>query len=77
MIAVLNAPPDRELLPKLREALAGIDPDARMLIDRDHGELLVQGNVEPEQLRRILRIAGADAVDIKPQGGCCGGCGCG
>lgn len=69
---------DATALETLRELLGRLDPDSELLVDEDSGEVLVRGDIDPEQLDAAIRKSGLDMRALDAAGaGCCGGCGCG
>lgn len=78
MFAPLPNAADANALNAFRELLARVDPDAKVFMDDQSGELLVKGQFDAQQLSEAVERSGIGMrVVAAGGGGCCGGCGCG
>lgn len=78
MFAQLPTASDAKSLENFREIVRQMDPDAKVLVDQESGEILVKGQLETEQLAAAIEQSGIGMrVVAAGGGGCCGGCGCG
>ena len=78
MFAQLPTASDAKSLKNFREIVRQMDPDAKVLVDQESGEILVKGQLGTEQLAAAVQQSGIGMrVVAAGGGGCCGGCGCG
>jgi hypothetical protein len=55
-----------------------MDPDAKVFMDDQSGEVLVKGQFDAQQLANAIQSSGLGMKVLSTGGGgCCGGCGCG
>ncbi|GAB3737864.1 hypothetical protein GCM10028794_19910 [Silanimonas algicola] len=78
MFAQLPNATDAKALEAFRSILAKMDPDAKVFMDDQSGEVLVKGQFDAQQLADAIEQSGLGMkVLATGGGGCCGGCGCG
>lgn len=78
MLAQLPMASDATSLHTFREIVRHMDPEAKVLVDQESGEILVKGQLDSEQLAAAIERSGIGMrVVAAGGGGCCGGCGCG
>jgi hypothetical protein len=78
MFAQLPNATDAKALDAFRSILAKMDPDAKVFMDDQSGEVLVKGQFDAQQLANAIQSSGLGMKVLSTGGGgCCGGCGCG
>lgn len=78
MFAQLPNATDAKALQAFRDLLSRMDPEAKVFMDDQSGEILVKGQFDALQLGEAVERSGLGMnVVASGGGGCCGGCGCG
>lgn len=76
MFVRLPSATDAHALQAFRDILSRMDPEARVVMDDNTGEVLVKGQFDAKQLSTAIEASRLGMPVVHAGGGgCCGGCG--